>query len=506
MSYLLGFDAGTTSFKCSLYNTAGVPVASGGIEYELLTPRPGFVEFPAEQYFIMFETLVRDVTAKSGVAPEDIAALAISSQGETLITLDGGGRPLGNAIVWLDNRSSLEAEEFKARFSPEVVYEATGQCEVVPTWTATKIMWLRKNAPETFREIRKFLLLEDYFIYMLTGRLVTERGLQCSSLLYDMRTGGWWEEALEFIGVPESRLPELADSGAPVGPVKKDAAARLGLSGGTLVVAGAMDQVCAMLGNGNVDAGGVSESTGSCLAVCVTADGKPRHDPAIRVTCQHHAIKGKYILMYWVQTAGMVYKWLKERFYAAESGAMAQHGADIFRFMDEEAAKAPPGADGLIMLPHLEGAQYPEFNSSAKGVLFGITLSHGRPEMARAALEAVAYTLNTILCDLRRAQGMHIPFVIACGGGAKSALWCEIKASVAGLPVRTSGVEQPASLGAAILAGVGAGVYGSVRQACAQIDREFKTYMPRAEWAAVYSEAYEKYRKLYTLLLPMYEA
>ena len=503
MEYLLGFDAGTTSFKCVLYDTSGEAVASGGVEYELSSPKRGYIEFPAPRYFEMMAGLVRDVTAKSGVSPKDIVSMAVSSQGETFICLDAGGNPAHDAIVWLDNRSVREAEELKARFAPREVYEASGQCEMTSTWTATKILWLKRNMPDVFRRTDKFLLLEDYLMFMLTGVYATERSLHCSSLLYDMRTGGWWGEMLDHLGVSEERLPRLFDPGDAVGNVKPSVAPALGLAESTLVIAGAMDQMCALIGSGNIKAGGVSESTGSCLAVCATLDRMPEYRRDVRITCHSHAVGGMYVLMYWAQTAGMVYKWLKEKFYSNECKAAAQGDAGVFELMDIEAAGVSPGANGLIFLPHLEGAQYPEYNFDARGVLFGLTLAHGRPEINRAALESVAYTLRTITDDVK-ALGIKIPSICASGGGASSALWCSIKASVAGIPVVTSGTGQPACLGAAILAGKGACVYPSVEWACSRLVRYGKEYKPVGEWAGAYDEGYERFVKLYRLLVPMY--
>lgn len=492
---LLTIDAGTTSFKAALIAPDGTLIAVDSQDYTLLTPAPNRVELPTETYWQTLCTLVRRLLQNAQVSPEQILSLAISSQGETLICLDEAGQPLGNAIVWLDNRAEAQADALRARFGQQQVYERTGQSDVTTTWTACKILWLKENEPERFARTAKFLLLEDYLLYRLTGQYVCEENLLCSSMLYDIRRRCWWEEMLEAVGITAQRLPKVLPCGTPVGKLTPEAAAETGLCTQILAVTGALDQTCGTIGAGAVLPGSVTETTGSCLAVCANVPQFPAWDPANPITCQNSAVPGRYMVMLFSQTAGMVLKWFTKSFYPGI--------ADAFLLADREAETVPPGCDGLVMLPHLSGAGNPEFDPNAKGVFYGVTLGHGRGHFARAILEAVAFMLRR---NLEQIEALDIPCdtILSMGGGSKSPLWNQIKADATGktiCPVQTS---ETACVGAAMLAAVGAGLYPDLDSAVAGLGKTATVFAPDAQPKAAYDRAYRDYLQLYQYLKPMF--
>jgi sugar (pentulose or hexulose) kinase len=503
MTRFLAIDAGTTSMKAAIFDPDGNLLAVHRQEYRLETPAPAVVELDAEVYWAACCRAVRGVVEASATPPAEIASLCISSQGETLIPVDAAGAPLRKAIVWLDNRAVEEARLIREEFGDEVMHHVSGQPEIVPTWPACKILWLRRNEPDLFRRTHKFLLLEDFLLHRLTGQFVTERALQGSSLLLDIVAKEWHRPILDFIRITPDRLGRLMEPGAVVGPLASGGAAQAGLSPGTIAVTGAMDQLIGALGSGNIAPGVVTENTGGALAVIATLGG-PLFDPLRRVPCQYHARPDTYCLMAWSQTAGMALKWFRDAFYASEAEAAHQAGLDSYDLMTGQAAELPPGSDGLLALPHLEGAACPEFNPAARGVFFGATLRHTRAHFVRALLESVAYMLKRDV-DLVQELGVPVRELRSTGGGARSELWLRIKADVLQLPVATVACEETACLGAAVLGAVATGCYGSLEQAVARMARLRGRIEPDPANAEVYRRGYTWYVDLYERLEPMFK-
>ena len=255
MTLLLGVDLGTTAIKAGLFESTGALVASASHEQQLLTDTPDRVELDLEDYWNGFVDVVTQVGRASPDGASGIAGLALSVQGETLIAAGVDGRPLRPAIVWLDNRATAEAEYLRASFGDDEIFEVTGQTEMLPTWPASKILWLRHNEPGCFRRVASWLLLEDYFVQRLTGEIWCEGSLATSTCYWNLHTRQWWPAMLEAIGVEESQLPQIGESGQPVGKIRPRVADELGLSHRTVVSLGALDQACGAIGVGNVRSG-----------------------------------------------------------------------------------------------------------------------------------------------------------------------------------------------------------------------------------------------------------
>jgi xylulokinase len=390
----------------------------------------------------------------------------------------------------------------KEEFGREHTFKITGQPDIVPTWPAAKISWIARNEKVIFRKVHKYLLLEDYLIFRLTNKFVAEKSLLSSTLYFNINTGNWWPDMLRYIGVSPDQLPDINDSGQIIGEITDKAANDTGLSGETLVVTGAFDHAASMIGAGNISSGIITESTGRTLAIGVNLD-KPVFDPHQRIPCQYHAIKGKYFLLPWCQTAGMVYQWFQNEFYSKNSETPDLDESYLFELMDIEASLIPPGSEGLIMLPHLAGAFTPESNSRARGVFFGISLKTGRAHFGRCILEAVAFMLKRnleLLIDL----GLDIKEIRSLGGGAGSNLWNSIKADVCQKQVVTVKTSETASLGAAMLSGIALSVFKDLQEASEKMVHMKNRYEPDKMTGKVYDAAYEKYIKLYDALLPLF--
>ncbi|MGD0610266.1 MAG: FGGY family carbohydrate kinase [Anaerolineales bacterium] len=500
--YFLGIDAGTTSLKAALFGPVGQLLALDRQEYVLVTPSASIVELEAETYWTALKRALQVVLAHKAVRCEEIATVCISSQGETFVPVDQVGVPTRRAIVWLDNRATEEARQIVTHFGVEAVFHRTGQPEVAPTWPACKFLWLRGHEPEVFSRTHKFLWLEDYLLYRLTGQFVTECSQQTSSLLLDIQKNAWWPEMMEFVGVQPDHLGSLLKPGVKVGPLLPEAASELGLSSRTLAVTGGMDQVIGALGAGEIAPGMVVESTGGALGIVLTLD-RPVFDPQRHIPCHFHVVPDTYCLLPWCQTAGMALKWFRDGFFALEVRQALEAGRDPYDDMTAEATGVHAGCEGLIALPHLEGAFCPEFNPNAKAVFFGATLRHGRPHFTRAILESVAFMLKKNL-DLVAGMGIPVGEIRSLGGGARSPLWLQIKADVLQKPVQTVEVEEAACLGAAILGSVASGFYSSLTDAVSHMVHVKKVIEPNLANQEVYQRRYAQYVELYDRLNPMF--
>ena len=500
--YFLGIDVGTTSLKVGLYDPQGYQIALDRREYQLNTPGPALVELEPDIYWEALCSAVRQVIQQSTIDSEAVAGFSISSQGETLIPVDKDGFPTRDAIVWLDNRAAEEARLINTHFNIDDIYQTTGQPEVAPTWPACKILWIKRHEPDIFARTYKFLLLEDYLLYHLTGQYVTECGQQTSSLFLDISNQAWWEAMLDFIGLSVDQLGRLMEPGELVGPLSQQGAKSLGLTTKTMAVSGSMDQSVGAVGAGNILPGVVTEATGGALGILVTLE-KPTFDPQRRVPCYHHALKNRYCLLPWGQTAGMALRWFRDQFYNLETLEAQESGLDPYDLMMMAARKVTPGSDGLTVLPHLEGAFCPEYNPAARAVFFGATLRHTRAHFVRAILESVAYMLKKNL-DLVEGLGVPVKEIRSTGGGARSDLWLQIKADVLQKPIIKVESEETACLGAALMAAVATGYFSSPEAAVSQMVRIRDTLMPGQDFCQAYEQGYAKYLELYERLAPMF--
>jgi sugar (pentulose or hexulose) kinase len=492
MSLLLGIDAGTTSIKAGVFSPDGLCVGLGREEYKLDTPAPDRAELDPEKYWVACRRSVEAAVQASGLNPSEVRAVAVSSQGETTITLDSEGEPIFPALVWIDNRAKKQAAYLAKQFA-EVVYSRTGIPEILPTWSACKILWIRENEPDVFARAAKFVLVQDYLIYRLTGRFVTDRSVSCTSLNFDLVHDRWWSDVQDAIGIQRRQLPEIVQPGTMVGKLAHQAASQLGLDAGTAVVTGGMDQSVGAIGAGNIRAGVVSESTGAALVIQATILD-PMRDASQTVPVYGHSVPGGYLFAPVCPTAGMALKWLRDAFFSDEvERAEAQKG-DAYDRLTALAATVPAGSDGLLMLPHLMGAFSPEPNPAARGSFTGFTLTHTRAHFVRSLLEAVAFLLRRNL-DWIESTGMTAAEIRSTGGGARSKLWNQIKADVCNRAVVPLVNEETALLGDAILAGVATGVFRSIEEGCAAMVETKEPIQPDRDVTA-YSEVYRSYCEL----------
>lgn len=492
MDLLLGIDVGTTSLKAALFTPDGDCIGVEREEYQLDTPSVEKAQLDAHHYWNACVRTIHQLLDHTQVNIKSIAALAVSSQGETLITLDAEGEPIFPAMVWLDNRAVTQAERLSAQFHDQV-YTKTGIAEIIPTWTACKILWIKENEPEIFTKAAKFLLVQDYLIYKLTGKVVTDGSISCTTLYFDIVKNTWWQDVLQAIGITDQQLPEICSPGSIISTIQESAAQELGLSSHTRVINGGMDQAVGAIGAGNIKAGIISETTGAALAIQVTVDNA-LIDPCQSIPLYVHSVPDKYLLVPVCPTAGMALKWFRDQFCQEEIATATTQHADSYDLLTKLAESVPPGADGLLMLPHLMGAFSPDINPAARASFTGFTLRHTRAHFLRAVMEGVAFMLKRNVEYIEQA-GIAIREIIATGGGSRSSLWNQIKANVCNKPVIILKNEETALLGNAILAGTAINIFPTIQEGCDRMVMVQKRYLPNEEMQ-VYLQAYQNYCEL----------
>lgn len=498
---LLGIDIGSTALKCALYDLSGELVAEKSLEYTLLTPRQNWVEIDVETYWSTLQSVLHKLWRDPNVESDRIISVGISAQGETLVPVDKDGVPLRNAIIWLDNRAEGEAKFLQDRFGDEV-YRRTGQPTMLATWPAAKLLWIRRNEQEVATRAYKYLLIEDWLLWRLTGEFVSEGSLVTSTCYWDPTTKAWWPEMLDAVGVSVSQLPTVVEPGSQIGGIRSSAAEDLGLPKSVKICAGALDQACGAIGAGNVTPGKFSENTGAAVALCATVS-KMTFDPAGSIPCHYHGIPDTY-MMHTFTSGGIVFRWFRDQLCEPQVQSASASGGDAYDVLGELSASTPPGADGLLMLPHLQGAMAPENNSAASGAFLGMTLQHGRGHFVRAILESVAFIVRRNV-EAIEPLGSRIDKVRALGGGSRSAVWKQIEANVLGRPVVTMKHSDAGALGAAILAGIGVGAWSNVVEATNNVVEESRVFEPDLSLKALYDDRYGVYIDAYDALLPLYQ-
>ncbi|MFH0963061.1 MAG: FGGY family carbohydrate kinase [Planctomycetota bacterium] len=487
----LAIDLGTTSVKTAAIDLDGNCQGLDVAEYSLIEPRPGFVEADPSVFWESLPRAISAVLDRASASPSRVRAISLSSQGQTFLCLDDHSKPLSNAFVWLDSRALDESRELLSRFGRETFYRHTGGPTVFPGWTASLLLWLRNHEAALFRKASRFSLLRDYIALRACGCAVLDETGAVSSGLYSIPDRRWWPDVLSFLDLDPRRLPDVTPSGTRIGTLTPDAADFLGLSANTPLVAGAWDQVAAAVGSANLAPGFVTETTGTALAVAATTEGV-LFDPKARLLTIPHASAGKGIILPFAPTSGIVLKWFRENLSPPNTS---------YDDLTAAAASSPVGARGLLFIPHFEGTASPDFNPAVSGAIAGLRLHHSRADLTRALLESLAFVLRELL-DVVKDLHVSPRRVTSLGGGAKSALLCQIKADVLGLPVQTLAFPEAALLGAAMLAFTGVGLFDDLPSAARAMVRPARLFEPDPANRGLYEETYSRYRSLFTRLYP----
>ena len=494
MKYVLGVDLGTSGTKTVLFDQEGHGICSCTVEYPMYQPQNGWAEQDPQDWANAAVTTIRTVLEKSGVDREDVVSLGISGQMHGLVMLDEQGQVLRRSIIWCDQRTQAECDEIHARVGREKLIAITAN-PALTGFTLSKVLWVRNHEPEIYAKCRHILLPKDYVRYVLTGDYATEVSDASGMQMLDVPNRCWSDELLGILDIDRSLLAKVYESCEVTGHISEQAAALTGLSPKTLVVGGAGDNAAAAVGTGVVEDGRAFTTIGTSGVVFAHTD-KLAIDPQGRVHTFCCAVPGAWHVMGVTQAAGLSLKWYRDTFCDAEKQAAQQMGVDPYDLMNKEAAQSPIGANKLIYAPYLMGERTPHLDADCRGMFFGLSAMHTRRDLLRAVMEGVSYSLRDCLGVLNE-MGVAPEQMLACGGGGKSPLWRQMLADVFNCPVATTVNTEGPALGVAILAGVGAGLYASVPEACRAMIHVNPAQQPIEENVPKYAKVYEVFRKLY---------
>ncbi len=497
MAYLLGVDIGTSGTKTVLFDETGNTVASDLQEYPLYQPKVGWAEQDPEDWWKATFTSINNVILKSGVNSADIKGLGLSGQMHGAVLLDKDNKVLRKAIIWCDQRSSKECDQITSLIGKERLIEITAN-PALTGFTASKVMWVKNNEPDIFEKARKILLPKDYVRFKLTGEFATEVSDASGMQFMDIPKRQWSDEVLAKLGIDKSFLADLYESQEVSGKINSSASDLTGLKVGTPVVGGAGDQAAGAVGNGIVKNGVISSTIGTSGVVFAYSD-KVTIDPMGRVHTFCHAVPNTWHVMGVTQGAGLSLKWFRDNFCIEEKRTAELMKIDPYVLMDQEAEKVQAGCSGLIYLPYMMGERTPHLDPNARGVFFGLSAKHEKQDLLRAVMEGVVYSLKDCL-EIIKEMGVDVSEVRASGGGGKSKLWRQMQADVFGTSINTINSSEGGALGVALLAGVGAGIYDSIPQACEATIKVKTSQSPNNELNENYEKFYSIYKQLYKSL------
>ncbi|HNQ21722.1 MAG TPA: xylulokinase [Phycisphaerae bacterium] len=501
-TYLLGIDVGTTGSKAVLIEEGGQLRSSVTTEYPFSTPQPLWAEQDPADWWHAATVSIQQVLDETGIPPGQIAGVGLTGQMHGLVVLDARGQVLRPCIMWNDQRTGGECRALTQRIGAQRVLALTGN-PLLPGFTAPKIAWLRSHEPQVYGRIAHVLLPKDYVRCRLTGAFFSDVSDASGTSLFDVGRRCWSDEMLAALDVPRAWLPEVTESPVVSARIGAEAARRTGLREGTPVVGGAGDQAAQAVGTGIVREGLVSATLGTS-GVVFAASQTYRVEPQGRLHAFCHAVPGMWHLMGVMLSAGGSFRWYRDTLCAAEQVEAKRGTHSAYELLTAAAAEVPPGCEGLLFLPYLTGERTPHPDPHARGVFFGLTVRHSKAHLTRAVLEGVSFGL----CDslgLMRELGIACSEVRVSGGGARSALWRQILADVFRAPTVTVNLTEGAAYGAALLAGVGTGVYRDVPVACERTIRVTGSTSPGPA-ATVYADYYPRYRALYPVLAEPFEA
>lgn len=497
MDYLLGIDVGSTSMKAVIYDLAGQVVSQAACPQHSLAndpEHPNWQVYLPENIWDGISSAIREAVAKLG-APQSIRAAAVTGLGADAVPLDKNGQPLYPFINWLCTRTAPQFDWWLEHVGLDKTFEVTGWQPFV--WnTVLRFMWLRDHEPDLARRIDKWLIVEDYVNYHLTGKYSTDYTDASPTLLFDQRHLMWSEELLNIAGIDRALLPTPQPSGSFVGEVTQEAAARTGLLAGTPIFQGGHDYLVGALAAGAIAPGIFLDVTGTWELV-ITPTVTPNWTPNLRqlgLTLEAHAAPGQYCL-WGGGTAASMLEWYKDQL-----GLEARQRGNVWANLMDEARSSSPGSGGVFFLPHFNGTACPDLDPKSLGAFVGLNDTTRRADLVRAVIEGLDYSTLSMLQAVEDGTGQKAAKITVIGGSVRNEFWMQNKADVCGRPVETPEIEEATALGAAMLAGTGVGIYKGLADAVAQVRKPGRLYEPNVKLVPLYTEFFDIYREIYPAL------
>jgi xylulokinase len=491
---LLGIDVGTSGCKAAVYSENGQLLSYSYEEYDIQRPLPGWAELDSIEVWKKIKDTIRRVVAASRADP--VIALAVSSLGESMVPINPQRQILGPSFLNFDVRGQEFLEELSLKLTPEHFYQINGNT-LGNNYGLTKLLWIKRYQPELYHQAYKFLLWQTFVSFMLGGEPAIDYSLANRTLLFDLDRRAWSEEMLANTDLDASRLAVPMPSGTLIGKVSNRAADEIGLPEGVSIVAGAHDQCANAVGCGVIRDGRAVYGMGTFI--CITPVFSQRREPAKMLdrglNTEHHAVPGKYVSFIYNQGGSLV-KWFRDTFAAAEHAQAKSVGRDIY---PDLLAEIPQGPSSVIVLPHFTTTGPPRFVSDSSGVICGLRLETSRGDILKGILEGITFYLKECV-DALPGAGIEISDFRAAGGGSKSDAWLQVCADILGRPFIRPAITEAGTLGAAIIAGVGHGIFSSFEEGVESMVRLERTFEPDPRQQQLYADRYEKYTRLWPLM------
>ncbi len=448
MKYMIGVDIGTTSTKSVLYDENGQFIMKHNIGYPLHTPNVDVSEENPDELFDAVLMTVKYVVREANIKKEDIKLISFSAQMHSLIALDTQHHRLTESITWADNRASKYAELINKEHQGSDIYQRTGT-PIHPMSPLSKIFWMKHEQSDIYKQTAMFADIKTYIFYQLFEKYFIDYSMASATGMFNLEKLDWDKEALELLGITEAQLPQLVPTTHILKGMKKRYATLMGIDENTPIIVGASDGVLSNLGVNSYKKGEVAVTIGTSGAIR-TVINKPRTDYKGRIFCyvldeDHYVIGGP------VNNGGVVLRWLRNELLASEVETAKRLGVDPYDVLTKIASRVKPGAEGLIFHPYLAGERAPLWNADARGSFFGLTLSHQKEHMIRAALEGVLYNLYTVYLALIEVMNETPSTIKATGGFAKSEVWRQMMADIFDTDLIVPESYESSCLGACVL-------------------------------------------------------
>lgn len=492
--YYIGIDIGTSSVKALLIDSGGRVIKTSVPEYSFQTPKPLWAEADPLDWWEATQQAIKELLLK--VQSSEIAGIGLTGQMHGMVAMNKEGSVLRPCIMWNDQRSHLECDEITERVGQKKILSITGN-PVLPGFTTPKILWTQKNEPDLFALIDKVVLPKDFIRYKLTGSFFSDVSDASGTSLLDVGKRTWSQEMFDCMGWPISWMPEVTESTEVSAKISAEAATLTGLLEGTPVVAGGGDCAAQAVGSGIVEEGKVSVTLGTSGVVFAQSD-EYRVEPNGKLHAFCHAVPGKWHVMGVMLSAAGSFQWYKNQFGMEEQRIEKEGGANAYETLTKEAQQVIAGSEGLFFLPYLSGERTPHPDPYARGCFIGMSLRHQKKHHTRAVLEGVSYGLNDSL-SMMKELGVNPNEIILSGGGSRSALWKQMLADIFATPCAMVNALEGAAYGAAILAAVGVGGFGTVQEACSSFIQKIETVDPGPN-LETYKRNYPIYKSLYPTL------
>ena len=483
--YILGIDIGTSSCKATVFDSKGIAIATATVDYPVYHPAPGWAEQNPNEWWGAVCNAILELFKNRTVNPSNIAAIGIAGQSWSAVAVDKNGDTLFNTPIWMDTRSTDICREMTQNVPPDEIFALCGN-PLQPMFTTPKIRWLESQFPDVFKRAYKILQSNSYIVYRLTGKFTQDTSQGYGLHFFDVRKLEWDKNMANALGVSLDLMPEISLPSQIVGAVTPEAAMATGLLSGIPVVAGGLDAACSTLGAGVANPGETQAQGGTAggMSLCM---GNPVSHPLLILS--PHVAPERWLLQGGTVGGGGVLRWLRDNVF---------QGLD-YAAMSELAAQSQPGAGGLVFLPYMSGERSPIWDENAKGLFYGLDYSKGKNHIIRSAMEGVAFSLLHNI-ETAKEAGVSPHSLNLVGGVANSVVWMQILADVTCLPIYAPSADTGTNLGAAMLAGIGVGLYKDAQDAIRQAVRPGAKYEPNAQNHTLYTGGYKVYRQLYDRL------